>query len=240
MASRLTVVVSQSAQHDPQASDLEETLVAEVMMTNGMDATMVGPLVRVDPSDTDFLCLSSFNHSFVLFGWESLENANAQWQRLGLPGQVVDAQKESPHNGSPASPSANGHKTRRIYYFQLNPESRVPPLLDQLNALLTDRQTKIVPLGLSLNGLGLKPGVKQAPSSASPPPTLDGGPSPAADNSPASASASASSTKTVDGASSSNSNTPATSASQAEDSDDDDGEWSELDRLVDDLDQLDL
>lgn len=141
MAARLTVVVSQTANRSPAMTDLEETLVAELIMTPGMDATMVGPLERVQPEDTDFLCVSSFNYSFVLLSWLDTEVVSAHWQRLGLGGDVVALENEESVSGSDAA--------KKILHWQMTETSQVAKIVAELKELLDARQTKVVPLSIS-------------------------------------------------------------------------------------------
>ena len=65
MAARLTVIVSQSARREGRLVDIEETLVTELMMSPGMDATLVGPLENIRPDSTDYLCLNGDRKSVV-------------------------------------------------------------------------------------------------------------------------------------------------------------------------------
>ncbi|MEZ6074932.1 MAG: hypothetical protein R3C56_04410 [Pirellulaceae bacterium] len=58
MAARLTVVISQSSIRHSQATDAEERLLSELMMTAGLDATLIGALDNVQIDSTDYLCLS--------------------------------------------------------------------------------------------------------------------------------------------------------------------------------------
>lgn len=141
LAARLTVVVSQTANRSPSMTDLEETLVAELIMTPGMDATMVGPLERIQPEDTDFLCVSSFNYSFVLLSWLYTEVVAAHWERLGLGGDVVALENEESVSGSDAA--------KKILHWQMTETSQVAKIVAELKELLDARQTKVVPLSIS-------------------------------------------------------------------------------------------
>lgn len=141
LAARLTVVVSQTANRSPAMTDLEETLVAELIMTPGMDATMVGPIERIQPEDTDFLCVSSFNYSFVLLSWRDTEIVAAEWQRLGLGGDVVALENEESVSSSDAA--------KKILHWQLTESSQVSKIVAELKELLDARQTKVVPLSIS-------------------------------------------------------------------------------------------
>lgn len=137
MAARLTVVVSQSSARDSQAAELEENLVAELMMTDGLDATMVGPLESVDPSDTDFLCISSFNHSFVVASWLPLSEMQSHWQRLNLVGNVTDIENPLPVAAD----------VRRIYHVHLNANLDSNQLIPRLRQIVRDRNTSTIGIG---------------------------------------------------------------------------------------------
>jgi hypothetical protein len=117
--------------------DTEETLVAELMMTSGMDATLIGALEKVSTDSTDFLCLSSFQHNFALISWLAEATVAAQWQRLGLAGTV-------------APPGAtNGHYRKpRIYYLPLTQATTVADILAELERLQRERSVKTVGIQL--------------------------------------------------------------------------------------------
>ena len=105
-------------------------MVAELMMRAGMDATMIGPIEHVQHDDTDFLCVSSFNHSFAILSWLPTADLSKQWQRLGLTGEVVN-----PNDGH-NQPTVDG--VRRIYHLQLVPGLRIDQVVDTLGGILSD------------------------------------------------------------------------------------------------------
>lgn len=141
MATRLTVVVSQSAQRDDHSADLEESLAAELMMSPGLDTTVVGPLERVQTDDTDFLCISSFNHSIALASWLSASDVQQHWSRLGLVGQIVSL--DTLQNLEPST-------APKVYHLQLHAGSNIAASLTVIRKILADRSVKTV--GLALPG----------------------------------------------------------------------------------------
>ncbi|MEM8735969.1 MAG: hypothetical protein AAGG44_17200 [Planctomycetota bacterium] len=227
MAPRLTVVVSQSAQKNPVATDLEETLVAELMMKGGMDATMIGPLQYIQTDDTDFLCLSSFNYNFALISWLPADETQEQLSRLGLPMQVVslaDPSERSEGNG------------KRVLHLQLEAETKLPKVMSTLSNLLAERAVK--PVGIT--GIGISTSSSTSDSSSS------GKEQPAA-NSASEAEdtdAAADQFEEVDRSAKAPSALPRSSALETAlgkgSDDEDDGEWGHLEQLVDDLDDADL
>ena len=143
MSARLTIIISQSSVRAGMAADLEETMVAELMMTPGFDATMIGPLESVEKDGTDFLCLSSFNHSLVLLTWLPLEQAQQNWERLGLDGQVIPIGDEAPAGQATSSPA------RKVFYIQMTESMDAKVALRQLAELLASRQVKTVGINLA-------------------------------------------------------------------------------------------
>lgn len=230
VAARLTVIVSQSALRVGSASDLEESLVAELMMTQGLDATMVGPLERIQQDDTDFLCLSSFNHNLVLVSWLPLADAQQHWQRLDLGGQVI----ELPTPGQPAGQlDANtASPQRRVYHLQLAENTDSANFLQALNELLAIRSVKTV----GISGIGLKPSTSDNGASKSLPvvPTK-----PAAEQKPKPQETTAPATQKKNAVSPA-AETPATVDPMDGYDSVEDADWAHLDKLVDDFESLDL
>jgi len=149
VASRLTVVISQSAAGQAHYTEMEEALLAELMMTAGLDATLVGPLERVQVDSTDYLCLSGFAQSIALVSAIPAEAVAQHWKRLALPGQVLPVGQEQPS------------RERRVYFLPL--ELGVLLIIEQLKQLLADRNVRTVGLSLPLvSKSGAAVGVSQS------------------------------------------------------------------------------
>lgn len=147
MAARLTVIISQSASGRSRASDAEEALLTELMMTPGLDATLVGSLDGVQVDSTDFLCLSSFAHNLALVAALDFTDVVRHWERLGLGGHIIPVGHT---NGTPG---------RRVYYLPL--ELGTATILAHLKQLLIDRSVQTVSLSLPVMA---KPKVAAEPS----------------------------------------------------------------------------
>ncbi len=141
MASRLTVIVSQSSSRDSQQADLEETLIAELMMAPGLDATLIGPLESIRADSTDLLCLKSFNHTVSLVSWLDAQSVAEHWSRLGLPGSLV-FQRDQLDNGS------SGQSSLRVHSFQIRIQDGHQAILEQLRQLQKDRAVRTVTISL--------------------------------------------------------------------------------------------
>lgn len=227
VAARLTVVVSQSTNQGSAISDMEETLVAELMLSPGLDATMVGPLERIEADDTDYLCLSSYQYNFALVSTLDAPAVQQAWDRLGLSGTIVDLGLADGANSSSAQ--SDVVEGKRILYLRLNPNATVGSVVTQLQELLAARNVKPVSIG----GLAKTPIPKRQSISE---PALADLQQPNSES------------KLEDGKSVRSGQpeavpekAPIVASVEVDSAEvDDDEEWSHLDQLVDDLDDLDL
>jgi hypothetical protein len=209
MAIRLPVIITQSESRDQRASDIEESLVAELIMADGLDATLVGPLVRLLPDSTDMLCLKGFTHDLALLGWMPIEQADAWWRANGMTGVFVPLQGAGATSASGKLTNGAPQLGRRIAYLQLEYTSDPGCICDSLRARLHDMRIKptgVVPLPV-------------VPSSSATPAVKRNQRTTVENTIVASA-------------------TPSVGKASSQAADDD--EWPQLDRLVDDLDALDL
>lgn len=219
MAARLTVVISQSSIRHSQATDAEERLLSELMMTAGLDATLIGSLDNVQIDSTDYLCLSGFaNQRLALVSALSLEEVAEQWGRLQLGGQVVRMGEAG---------SAVG---RRVYFFSLS--SNIESTLAQLRQLLRDQAVKtvdvIMPLGKTSQSAASPRDSGSNPSGPRPSP-------PGRQTSPTELSQRSTVDPVMPAAS-----IPVHSIAQREPVEESEQQWPDLDQLVDDFDALDL
>ncbi len=164
MAPRLAVVVSQAPMRDARVADIEESIVAELIMVGGLDATLVGPLERILPDSTDLLCLSGFTQDLALLSWMPTEDAARLWSELQLTGTVVPMSLD----GSAAALTAR-IAGRRVFYIQLTPQS-VPTLVcKQLKSRLDLLRVQPVSLQLKMTS-PMKNTPVAKPTMATPPP----------------------------------------------------------------------
>ncbi len=211
MAARLTVIISQSAIRHSRASDAEEALLTELLMTPGLDATLIGSLDEVQIDSTDYLCLSGFTQHVALVSSLTVPEVAQHWERLDLGGHVVSLGQT---NGAPG---------RRVYCLSL--ELGTVQILAQLRQLLDDRSVQTVNLSLPVMP---KPASPSAPVEAEVPRNRNSSSPPAV---AAKEGVSAPALSTDDSQSRNN---------PLRDSENSDEEWPNLDQLVDDFDALDL
>ncbi len=217
MAARLTVIVSQAASRDSVVADLEETLVGELLMSDGIDANLVGPLEHMLPESTDCLCISGYRGSVAVLSWLETQQLAAAWERLGLGGQVRKF-------GS--APTQSG--VRSVVHFQMVSGVTVDQLTSQLRKLQSDLSVKTVGIaGISVAAAPAETVKQAAPAKAS-----EAGPSRAKSAVVSSDSSGGASGAVLPGA--------ASRAVDARQADDDNDDFPDLEQLVDDFDALDI
>ncbi len=224
MAPRLAVVVSQAPMRDARIADIEESIVAELIMVGGLDATLVGALERILPDSTDLLCLSGFTQDLALLSWMPANEASRIWAGLQLSGTVVPMSLD----GSAEVPNSQ-MRGRRVFYIQLTAQSVPKQVCKQLRARL--ELLRIQPVSLQMN---MKSPMKSLPV-ANPKTAID---APTQPLETTAMSPFVTPPSTANGREARASTSPpalstATNASA-------DSQWKNLDQLVDELDLLDL
>lgn len=213
MAVRLPVVVSQSSRRDGRSVDIEESLITQLMLTSGLDATVVASLDAIQLDSTDHLCLQDLGQEFFLAGWLPLDSALQAWDRLGLAGHLLSFETESLARSNLGNVSG-----QRVRYVQLTHQTVVASVIEQLQQVLASRRVQTV---------SIQPLIKSPPSrDASPPRNQHPQDSPSASKD----SLRNAETNRLDQA-------PALSTSTVDPKPND---WASLDKLVDDLDAFDL
>lgn len=230
MAVRLPLIVSQPARRDAEAIDLIETIVAAALLVPGLDANLIGDIGSFELGGTDHLCLQGHTRELVLASFLEQADAQAAWHRLGQGGHFVDLGSSEQELRS--SLQAAGGR-RRVFYFQLRLGQPASALLDRAEKLLAAQQLSLVGISLGraatpaaslpvVGSIGPKtpPPVGRDPGGRVPPARSAGLPVVAAQTSQPDA--------------------PAANASSQVTAEEDQRQWSELDKLVDDLGAMDL
>ncbi len=84
---RIPVVLSQAAIAAPDARRLEEDLVAELMVQQGVDINVVPDLRQLRGGSTGLLCLQGIKSDWILLTWLDAESARQTLQQHGISGQ---------------------------------------------------------------------------------------------------------------------------------------------------------
>lgn len=119
MAKRLTVVLSQGQTQNPAKRDLEENIVAALIMEPGIDVVVVPHLYDLPAGSTGLLALSGVSGPLVVLSW--LFERAARWtlDRAGVRGQsgvtllpTADADEDEEEETAEEAPAAAGDKVR--------------------------------------------------------------------------------------------------------------------------------
>lgn len=257
MARRLFVVLSQSPTSNAARRQLEEELVTQLLMESGIEMNVVPHLADLPADATGMLCLEGITGHMVLASWLTDGEARAHLDRYGIQGRQGVTRLADPEEVAEAL-EGNGRQTaggRAIYLLNLNRHTETDALLAEIRRIRDDQSVQTFQLG----GIGTSPLPLASPSSAaSPSPATQPIPRPGTSSPPtspssltsASASASNSTAASTSGVSSaptsSSTATPKPSSSVADsgttsDWDREDARReAEAERLVDQLDELDI
>jgi len=141
MAARLPVVVSQSIRREPRSVSCEENLITELLFTQGLDATLIGPLESIQIGSTDHLCLEGLKGPFALLSWGSVREVASQLARLSIQGGLADRDDNQVTIVEIKAPGVEGID-RRIDHYQLRTETLPSVWIDQIKQTLQSRDVK--------------------------------------------------------------------------------------------------
>jgi hypothetical protein len=142
MAVRLPIVVSSHIQRSSQYSDYEESLVAELLFIDRLDATLIGPLAHAANDNTDGLCLEGLKGDFALVDWLSADATASELKRLQIDGHLV-GQSSGANQPSERTllPLADATTPKKVYHFQLDLARPATQQIAELQKLLEIRST---------------------------------------------------------------------------------------------------
>lgn len=233
MPSRLAVTLCQQTQRSGGKTDLEDQLIADILFTQGLDASIIQSLDRIPNDSTDHLCLQGIMGDMALLTWCSDEEVIPHLLRLHVDGLLV----VTPFQGSPKQQvirSTQGnplHQNRRFHHFDLREWPSASDVLGRLKNILSNMEIRVVPLQLGGKSVSLS---RITPTSS--PPQADVYSSA---NNPSPNTLSSSSNSSVGSLTVTSNEEVRVDSSTKEShpaSDVNEEEWSHLDRLVDDLD----
>ncbi len=173
MAKRITVVVSQGQSNNPAKRDLEESIVAALLMEPGVEAVVVPNLYDLTPDGTGILALQGIPGDMVVLSW--LFDRAAHWtlDRNGIRGLVGTTLLKSPSDedededdgevsaeggDDEADGDGNGdgkkHRVvddrplpqRRIYCLDLRIYNTPDPYLEEIRRIAAELSTAVVGL----------------------------------------------------------------------------------------------
>ncbi|HTN75343.1 MAG TPA: ferredoxin family protein [Pirellulaceae bacterium] len=161
MAKRLTVVLSQGQSQNPAKRDLEESIVAALIMESGIDVVVIPHLYDLTPDSTGMLALSSVSGHMVVLSW--LFERATRWtlDRAGVQGQegstLLKSADDDEDEPAEATVDADGKERvidrrdqpkRKIYCIDLRVNNQPRVYIDELKRIYSELNTQLVGLGL--------------------------------------------------------------------------------------------
>ena len=137
MAIRLTVVMIQTPPPTVAAQTLGEGVLGELIGRPGIDMTLIGGLDRQVEDSTDRLTIEALTGDVAVLDWQPAETIASAMRAAGIDGQ------RWPHPGDPDAPLPTAAAAgRRIYALDLNRFDTAEAVCDAVKALLASRQTR--------------------------------------------------------------------------------------------------
>lgn len=159
MAKRINVVVSQSQSQNPAKRDLEENIVAALLMENGIDVTIVPHLYDLTLEGTGILALQGIPGDMIVLSW--LFDRAAHWtlDRSDIRGRIgttllesesdedeEDADKEAEADDKDRVVDSRPQPKRTIYCLDLRTHNTPQIYLDEIRRIASEATTDVVDL----------------------------------------------------------------------------------------------
>ena len=178
MAKRITVVVSQGQSQSPAKRNLEENLVAALLMEPGVDVVVVPHLYDLKPDGTGVLALQGLPGHVVVVSWlferaarwildrhgihgqagptllkdESEENDDDEQELEAAKSQAADDEDAADVNGKLRVVDSRPTPNRKIYCIDLRVRDQVEPFVQEIRRIADDNRTQVVELTSWLGG----------------------------------------------------------------------------------------
>ncbi len=166
MAKRLSVIISQSPSKNPAKRELEENIVAGLLMENGIDVTIIPNLYDLKPDSTGMLALQQANGNLVVCSWLFERAAHWVLDRNGIHGQVGttllknedqedddDEQPEAEDDDKVRVIDQREKPNRKIYCLDLKTTNRAAEFVDEVKRIHAENAVQVVGLGDLLSGI---------------------------------------------------------------------------------------
>ncbi len=160
MAHRLTVVLSQGQSQNPAKRDLEENIVAALMMERGIDVVVIPHLYDLQADGTGVLALQSVSGHMVVLSW--LFERATRWtlDRHNVRGQegkslLTSEDDEDDEEEQAEEPAADDKERvidqrplpkRRIYCLDLRANNQAETFVAEIKRMYSELNTQVVSL----------------------------------------------------------------------------------------------
>ena len=171
---RIAVVVSQGQSAAPAKRQLEEDIVAGLLMEPGVDVVVIPHLYDLKADGTGILALRGIMGNMIVLSW--LYERGARWtlDRAGVRGKEglttikaseEDEEEEDEHEESQADDKerVQGSReipNRKIYCVDLRVHSTAQPYIDEVKRIARENAIQLVSLGMGIE-LGGQPRPEQ-------------------------------------------------------------------------------
>jgi NAD-dependent dihydropyrimidine dehydrogenase PreA subunit len=163
MAKRISVVVSQGQSKNPVKRDLEEGIVAGLLMEQGIDVTIVPHLYDLKPDSTGILALQGIGTDIILFSW--LYPRAAHWlldqndvrghfaeSQLKADDEEPDEDDEQIEEVKPRVIDEREIPNRKIFCVNLKARPDAASFINETKRIARDMTTQVVSLGDWIGG----------------------------------------------------------------------------------------
>ncbi len=169
MAKRFTVVLSQGQSNNPTKRQLEETVVAELIMQDGIDVLVIPHLYDLPSDGSAMLALQNLSGDFALLSWLYARAAHWTLDRLGIRGRIGETALKSawddrkkkwekqtkdyrPDSETPRVLDDRPLPDRTFYHMDLRMEDNAQAYVNEVKRLADEQQTQVVSLSSGING----------------------------------------------------------------------------------------
>jgi hypothetical protein len=141
MPSRIAVVVSQAYAASGAALQMEEDLISRLMFEPGIDASVIPALEHVSEGSTGLLCLEGIKGSFILLTWMDKSDARSFLQARNIQGRFGQTRLNSDPLEVSAAVLATG---RTIYLLQLDTAHPIDTYLDEIARIRDESALRVI------------------------------------------------------------------------------------------------
>jgi hypothetical protein len=173
MAKRIAVVVSQGQSAAPAKRQLEEDIVAGLLMEPGIDVVVIPHLYDLKPDGTGMLALRGIMGNMIVLAW--LYERGARWtlDRFGIRGKegltTIKADEDEEEDEDEHEEAADDKErvndsrdvpNRKIYCLDLRVHATAQPYIDEVKRIARENSMQLVSLGIGME-LGGQPRPEQ-------------------------------------------------------------------------------
>ena len=163
MAKRIAVVLSQGQSNNPAKRNLEETIVAELIMEDGIDVMVIPHLYDLTPDSSALIALQNLSSDFILLAWLYPRAAHWTLDRHDIRGRLGETafksawderkkkweKKTKEYRTDESVPRVVDERppsNRTIYHLDLRMEDNPQVYVDEVKRIVAEQSTEVVSL----------------------------------------------------------------------------------------------